>query len=603
MMCGMQATLIRKPELGLVHEWAIADDLCPQIRSLLPAARTRLLPLGCSENPLSLISQVLSGQPIDTLHVVAHGRSGAIALGGQWIDAKALLANAAGLARWKVRRLALWSCDVGRDADFVALLAELTGAEVWTSSRPLGAGERWALQANHPHAGTDHEPAPMAPFADAAVAAWPHQLNAGKCPKPFITELAGVLISNPLQIKGTRVQQNEITLATSQPNVDPGSIFFRQTNSDQNGNNLLGTLSFREENGNDVEIKGELSRQVKGVDSKPQDVEAYYFVADDLSFAYLLVTFTKDGSTENLNFFQPGGTYKTSSDFKCESYFSADAIEEILDPGTDPAPEEFSVPTISEDEDPNPGDNGDPGGNGGGDGGGGQDQGNDPFDLPITVLDDEGNILPEESYTIDRDPDTNKITIDLEDANPDKPGDQPFDDGTYEVFIGDKELGKIDVNNEALNQAFGGPCIESIFAARNKELLSSSRSNRNSRRRSDRIIGRSSNRLEASAHADAVDVLTGTAGQDVYRLSDSAGALHARHGNHDYARISGFGAEDKLVLHGKSTDYTLGGLSSVDGQMGHALAYRGDMIALIQGDGGIINSLRSDLNSSQINYV
>ena len=53
-----------------------------------------------------------------------------------------LIAHAAELARWRVQRLALWSCEVGRDQRFAALLSELTGAEVWTTDARLGSRHR-----------------------------------------------------------------------------------------------------------------------------------------------------------------------------------------------------------------------------------------------------------------------------------------------------------------------------------------------------------------------------------------------------------------------------------------------------------------------------
>ena len=47
-------------------------------------------------------------------------------------------AHAADLAHWGVETIALWSCHVGADADFVALLAELSGARVLASADWLG---------------------------------------------------------------------------------------------------------------------------------------------------------------------------------------------------------------------------------------------------------------------------------------------------------------------------------------------------------------------------------------------------------------------------------------------------------------------------------
>lgn len=113
----------------------IADGLCPQIRELTQGALHELTAIGATHNPIAAIGAVLSeqrlqGKNTDVLHIVAHGRSGAFQLGGQWITASDLISNAAELARWQVRQLALWSCEVGADRTMVALLEELTGATV-----------------------------------------------------------------------------------------------------------------------------------------------------------------------------------------------------------------------------------------------------------------------------------------------------------------------------------------------------------------------------------------------------------------------------------------------------------------------------------------
>ena len=54
------------------------------------------------------------------------------------MDAEALKAYSADLAGWGVETIALWSCHVGTDANFVALFEELSGAQVLASSGWLG---------------------------------------------------------------------------------------------------------------------------------------------------------------------------------------------------------------------------------------------------------------------------------------------------------------------------------------------------------------------------------------------------------------------------------------------------------------------------------
>mgnify|MGYP006279652279 CR=1 FL=1 len=612
MVSGMRSVEIRRSSPGLGTEMVVLDGLCPELRSLLPHARLNPLLIGSAPDPIDVVGEAVAAEPVETLHVVAHGRRGGFQLGGQWIDRQALIDHAATLARWGVQRVALWSCSLGQDHDFIALLAELTGAEVWSSDRPLGEGQIWrlTLSASSPVRSLDgtrldegmHEPRP--PFLDAALSVWPYQLNQ-KCPDPFNTELAGILISNPLQIKGTKVQQNEITLATTQPAPEPGTMFFRQTESA--GNNLIGSIYYVED-GREVQVEGELSRQVKSVDGSPQSVEGYYFVAKSLDVAYLLVTFTGDGGKENLSFFSPGGTYKTSSDFKCQSFFSPPVIAQIEDPG-DPEPERFELPPDSS-EPPiggggdapggsdNPGDEGGTPAGGGNPGDeGGSPGGGDTIEQLITVVDPEGNVLPDDAYTIQEDPNDNTITVDLNDADPDRPGDQTFDDGTYTVLFREEELGGIVVQSDVLQEVFGGPCVEALVAERSR------RSSRKSGGKGESITGSRSNRLQALPGSGDMDVITGTSGPDVYRLGDQSGAFRALHGNRDYVRIAEFGPDDRLVLHGDSADYSQSGPLTLGGHSGYALSFRGDLIALIQGAqaGGAADF--SGLSAAQISYI
>ena len=121
----------------------IGDARCPLIGSLLEGAKAAAMLFPPKDPPLEAMTAALhrrraEGQQITTLHLIAHGRAGAFRFGDRWIDAEVLRANASVLASWGVETIALWSCHVGADADFVALLEELTGAKVLASADWLG---------------------------------------------------------------------------------------------------------------------------------------------------------------------------------------------------------------------------------------------------------------------------------------------------------------------------------------------------------------------------------------------------------------------------------------------------------------------------------
>ena len=131
----------------LQAELIVADGLCPKIGELLPGALHELVALGHSANPLAAITEELAkrrlaGRPVDTLHIVAHGRPGAFQIGGQWVTSSTLIANAAALAQWQANTIALWSCEVGGDSDIITLTIELTGSDVYCTSSTLSANRQ-----------------------------------------------------------------------------------------------------------------------------------------------------------------------------------------------------------------------------------------------------------------------------------------------------------------------------------------------------------------------------------------------------------------------------------------------------------------------------
>ena len=122
----------------------LGDASCLEIRQLLAASRLPASLLNPALSPLEAISASLqqqraNGQAVLSLHLVAHGEPGVVWVGDQAIDRAALLANAEVLANWGLKEIALWSCHVGADADFIALLEELTGASVLCSQGSIGA--------------------------------------------------------------------------------------------------------------------------------------------------------------------------------------------------------------------------------------------------------------------------------------------------------------------------------------------------------------------------------------------------------------------------------------------------------------------------------
>ena len=114
----------------------VASDLSESLISLKGISPSIL---ASGSDPIKEISRILRDDPVKQLNIVAHGAPGSIGL-GTGLNKETLIANQQQLAEWNVERIALWSCEVAQDKDFIALLEEFTGADVVASKQKLGLG-------------------------------------------------------------------------------------------------------------------------------------------------------------------------------------------------------------------------------------------------------------------------------------------------------------------------------------------------------------------------------------------------------------------------------------------------------------------------------
>ena len=174
-MCD-DTMIIKRPIMS--QELIIADGLAPEILALLQNALFPAVALGKAEDALQAITIALAGEKIETLHLVAHGCGEGFFLCGQLVDEQALRESAHLLEQWRVKSIALWSCEVGRNGTFIETLTQLTGAEVFASEDPLGwspvsGDRRWSLT-NH---GNSSVLMPCRVFSEATLLSWDYQLS------------------------------------------------------------------------------------------------------------------------------------------------------------------------------------------------------------------------------------------------------------------------------------------------------------------------------------------------------------------------------------------------------------------------------------------
>jgi Ca2+-binding RTX toxin-like protein len=139
----LKATVVRA---NLVTSLVIFDsqvaDLPLLYNALLPGSIGHTIQP--HQDPINYITHLLTETGATKLAIVAHGQPGAIQIGNGSIDRATLEARSGLLQEWGLDSIALYSCEVGIDAEFINRFAELTGAKIAASNSKLGAGN-WEL--------------------------------------------------------------------------------------------------------------------------------------------------------------------------------------------------------------------------------------------------------------------------------------------------------------------------------------------------------------------------------------------------------------------------------------------------------------------------
>ncbi|MDA1276637.1 MAG: DUF4347 domain-containing protein [Verrucomicrobia bacterium] len=247
-LVGLQVPWLQNQNDALI----VADHSSEEIRDLLRAATVSVAEQDGSGDPLASITAELIAHRPRVLHLVAHGESGRIRFGDAWIDRAALIGHAKQLRQWNVETIALWSCRVGQDKEFVALLAELTGASVSASAEDIGhSGLSATWELNSAEGIGAHV---LPPFNPQKLSDWNYTL-------------ATIYFNKIYKGTGTLYGLNSSSIDITTPLT--GSSF-RFTSADpndtvfvENGNNTGGTIKYLDSSGTLITIKGGISRRNK----------------------------------------------------------------------------------------------------------------------------------------------------------------------------------------------------------------------------------------------------------------------------------------------------------------------------------------------------
>ena len=148
------------PAVPVPHAIVFVEADVPDYQSLLAglAPGTEVHVLDAGADGLARMAEVLAGRGgIDALHIISHGKEGAVSLGSLLLTTDQLPAHADALAAIGAALnpgadILLYGCDVGAGTDgatFVDALAKATGADVAASTDLTGAaslGGNWTLE-------------------------------------------------------------------------------------------------------------------------------------------------------------------------------------------------------------------------------------------------------------------------------------------------------------------------------------------------------------------------------------------------------------------------------------------------------------------------
>ena len=92
-----------------IKTYLISDSSEPHIRQLINGCKVNSSNLRKDNKPLSFITKELKilrekGNPIEELHLVAHGNTKGIRLGGQLVDKTSIIDQAKELATWQIKK-------------------------------------------------------------------------------------------------------------------------------------------------------------------------------------------------------------------------------------------------------------------------------------------------------------------------------------------------------------------------------------------------------------------------------------------------------------------------------------------------------------------
>ncbi len=178
---------------------------------------------------------------VASIHLIGHGRAGAIMLGNEMIDEATLLSHAAELHRWsesltKEADILLYGCETGAQqegANFIKRLARLTGADVAASSDTTGhrsKGGNWELERS---VGMIDSPLPFAnEFRNTYDAILPVTIRAAGTTneEQMLLQIDGVTVATYDNVGGNASNDTFVNYTYNEDGINPNQVRIVFTN-------------------------------------------------------------------------------------------------------------------------------------------------------------------------------------------------------------------------------------------------------------------------------------------------------------------------------------------------------------------------------------
>ena len=140
---------------GVHDDTAVIESITRQFSKSARPNNFQIVKLDVDQDPFASITDVISEQSdVSSLHIVSHGSSGRLYLGGQTVDAEYLDSQQERLHQWNAflsqdADIILYGCDVAAGhagISFTSRLASLTMRDVAASTNPTGNSGDWILE-------------------------------------------------------------------------------------------------------------------------------------------------------------------------------------------------------------------------------------------------------------------------------------------------------------------------------------------------------------------------------------------------------------------------------------------------------------------------